>query len=443
MPQVCLYFHLHQPHRLSPITVFDVGNHPDYFDPVSSGDQEIFEKVALKSYRPMLGLLKKLLNKHPDFCVSLSISGVFLEQAQAFAPDVVALLQDLVKTERVEILAETYYHSLASLYSPSEFEAQVLKHIATIEELFEYTPRVFRNTELIYSNDIAALLSTFNFSGVLTEAVDRYLHGRPKTQLFASTTPDKIPLLLKHAQLSDDIAFRFSNKSWDWYPLYADRYLRWVEVYDQHEYVNLFMDFETFGEHQWADTGIFTFFEQFIADFLARDWNTLITPSQAFEPYAERRGGIKRTKSILEKRNELPIYDVPDPISWADVDRDITAWRDNDFQYDTLRIMYQIEDDIKATEDAQLLDQWRKLQISDHFYYMCTKWSADGDVHAYFSHYESPFEAYRRFSIALADLLGRLSALRKTTNGAQDRDRSIEWYSKIIGLQPVSTTPAR
>ncbi|MFZ1721036.1 MAG: glycoside hydrolase family 57 protein [Microgenomates group bacterium] len=443
MPQLCLYFHLHQPHRLSPITIFDVGNDPDYFDPISSGDKEIFHKVAKKSYRPMLGLIKKLLKKHPDFCLSLSISGVFLEQAQEFAPDVITLLKEIIDTKRVEILAETYYHSLASLYSKPEFESQVLKHIATIEKLFDYTPRVFRNTELIYSNEIAALLEDFNFSGVLTEAVDRYLHGRPKTQIFASDTPDKIPLLLKHAQLSDDIAFRFSNKSWDWFPLHSDQYLKWVEVYERNDFVNLFMDFETFGEHQWADTGIFSFFEQFIADFLAKEWNTLVMPSQAFAPYAERRGGIARTKGVLENRKKLPVYDVPDPISWADIDRDITAWRDNDFQYDTLRIMYQIEEDIKNSEDDRLLDSWRKLQISDHFYYMCTKWSEDGDVHAYFSHYDSPYEAYRRFSIALADLLGRVHAHQKSLNPKEENARSLSWYAQLIGSNTATLSPTR
>lgn len=414
MPQICLYLHLHQPNRIQPISVFEVGNGMDYFDSSqNSENRKIFEKVATKSYRPMLGVLKKLLDRHEKFHCSLSLSGVFLDQAERFAPDVISLIKQIVSTGRVEILAETYFHSLASLYSQQEFERQILLHISKIEEVFGVTPNVFRNTELIYSNDIAHQLRSFNFAGILTEAVDRYLHGRSKTRLYASNTPERIPLLLKHAQLSDDIAFRFSDRNWQWYPLQVADYLQWVEVYGEKELINLFMDFETFGEHQWEDSGIFHFFERFIGEFLSRPWNSMVTPSQVCLAYTDKRGGIKRSSQVMKRRSMLPVYDVPEPISWADVDRDISAWRDNDFQYDTLESMYGMESDILHLENEELTLLWRNLQISDHFYYMCTKWSADGDVHAYFSHYESPFEAYRRFAIALADLKGRVNSAKK------------------------------
>lgn len=397
MPQICLYLQLHQPYRLGDFNVFDISHERSYFDHFSQLNQHTFEKVSQKSYLPMLALLLKLTTQHADFHFALSTSGVFLEQAQKYEPKVIDLLQQLATTGQVEFLAETYYHSLASLYSPTEFKKQVQQHEQTIKELFGQSPTVFRNTELVYSNEIGERVALLGYRAMLTEAVDRYLHGRERTQLFTNTTRE-LPLLLKHAQLSDDIAFRFSNRSWNEYPLTVEKYLEWVEMYPEDQVVNLFMDFETFGEHQWADTGIFDFFEAFVAQFLARSWNRFVTPSQVIDH--------------LQKADQTPIiYDVPLPISWADIDRDLTAWIDNAFQQDTLAKIYELEKLVLKTNNKKLIDDWRKLQTSDHFYYMCTKWSADGDVHAYFSPYDSPYEAYRRFSIVLADLKERLLEL--------------------------------
>ncbi len=397
MPQVCVYLQLHQPYRLGNITVLNVGEEMiEYFaDSDKDHNKEVFHKVAHHSYLPMLKLLLKLVKQHSGFSCALSCSGVFLEQAQSYQPEVISLLQQLVATGKVELLAETYYHSLASLYSKAEFAKQIKAHRRLLHSLFGVLPVVFRNTELVYSNAIAQQVSKLGFKGMLTEAVDRYLHGRPRTQLYVDTTR-KLPLLLKHAQLSDDIAFRFSDQSWSGFPLSAEKYLEWLEVYPENETVNLFMDFETFGEHQWAATGIFSFFETFVDQFLTKPWNTFKTPSQLLIPAHKQLA-------------QLPMYDVPIPISWADVDRDLTAWVENAFQQDCLRIIYDMEKSVLAANNPELLDHWRRLQTSDHFYYMCTKWSADGDVHAYFSPYESPFEAYRRFSIVLADVKARLN----------------------------------
>ncbi len=399
MPQICLYLQLHQPDRLRDVSLFEVGaSKPRYFSAGRSDEnRKIFRKVAAKSYVPMLRLLIELVDAHPRFTLALSCSGVFLEQAERYEPEVLRLLQRLAKSGQVEFLAETYYHSLASLYSPAEFERQVRQQYQAVEQLFDLRPTVFRNTELIYSNAVAEQVATLPFPilGMLTEAVDRYLDGRSKTQVYQSTGTPALPLLLKHAQLSDDIAFRFSDRNWSWYPLTVDRYLDWVEVYGESELLNLFMDFETFGEHQWEDTGIFEFFTQFVGRFLEKEWNSFTTPSTVF--------------SHISQNQLLPVYDVSEPISWADVDRDLTAWRENAFQQDTLRLVYSLESKVLQSRDVQLLSDWRRLQTSDHFYYMCTKWSADGDVHAYFSPYDSPQEAYRRFSIVLADLVGRLS----------------------------------
>ncbi len=404
MPKVCLYFQLHQPYRLANVSVFEVGqDSTNYFTDAEAANEVVFKKVAHKSYIPMLQLLAKLLKKHKRFHFTVSFSGIFIEQAQAFAPQVVTLLQEVIATGRVEVLAETYYHSLASLYSATEFKKQVGLHKQLVQQLFGVTPSAFRNTELIYSNDIAQLVEDMGYVGMLTEGVDRYLHGRKRTKLYGALTKQTLPVLLKHAQLSDDIAFRFSEKSWSSWPLTVDKYLEWLYVYPEDEVVNLFMDFETFGEHQWADTGIFTFFEQLVAKVSAHSWNAFVTPTQLCTPVCDR----KITKKCVDK-SKLPRYDVPDPISWADIDRDLSAWRENDLQQDTLRIMYELEKTVLEKDDPQLLEDWRRLQTSDHFYYMCTKWANDGDVHAYFSPYRDPYEAYRRYSIILADLHERM-----------------------------------
>lgn len=405
MSHVTLYFQLHQPYRLRNYSVFDVDASHEYFSTTEIDEnKQIFLKVCKKSYLPMLQLLYSLTQWHPRFFFSISCSGVFLEQAQEYCPEIITLVQKLVDTKQVEILAETYHHSLASLYSKKEFEKQIKAHQKIIKKLFNVKPTVFRNTELIYSDEIAEMVSEFGFKGMLTEGVDRCLHGQSRTQLFASNTTKPMPLLLKQAQLSDDIAFRFSANHHAGTPLTAETFVEWLSVYHEHEYINLFMDFETFGEHQWEDTGIFQFFEHMVAKFLAHEWNHFVTPSQVF---------------AKAKPKTLPIYYVHEPISWADIDRDLSAWRDNDLQYDTLRLIYSMEKDILASKDTQLIEDWRRLQTSDHFYYMCIKWSNDGDVHAYFSPYDSPFDAYNRYTTVLADMKSRLAEGNPSTSSGQ------------------------
>jgi alpha-amylase len=394
MPKVCFYFQLHQPYRLAEYSIFDIGQTDrSYFEDVDQTNQKIFQKVADKSYLPMLRLLLELTQSVPEFRFALSCSGVFLDQAEAYRPEVLMLLQQLAATGQVEFLAETYYHSLASLYSDQEFFDQVKLHHQKIQQLFDQEPVIFRNTELIYSNQIAKLVEQLGYRGILTEAVDRCLWGQARTQLFASAAPTPLPLMLKHAQLSDDIAFRFSDRTWKMYPLHADTYLHWLDDYEPDEVVNLFMDFETFGEHQWSDTGIFAFFAAVVKGIADSSQSQFVTPS---------------TELLAAESKNLPTYDVPEPISWADIGRDLSAWRDNSLQWDSLRLIYDLEKKIRASGDPALLEDWRKLQTSDHFYYMCIKWSADGDVHAYFSPYDDPHDAYNRFTTVMADLQGRL-----------------------------------
>lgn len=396
MPQLCIYLQLHQPYRLGEFDFLHLGSSKSYFEHSQDHNRNIFTKVAAKSYLPMLSLLLHLVTVNTNFKFALSCSGVFLDQAKQFSPQVMELLRQLAKFEQVEFLAETYYHSLAGLFSEQEFERQVLAHTQLLQAEFNRKPSTFRNTELVYSNHLSWLVKKMGFNGMLTEAVPRYLGDRAKTQLFRSYTDFPLPLLLKHAELSDDVAFRFSDRNWHHFPLHSNKYIEWLKSYQTEEIINLFMDFETFGEHQWEDTGIFQFFESVVHQVCADQWSSFVTPGELFDQLSP--------KDVPN----LPIYDVPDPISWADVDRDLTAWLENDLQQDTITQLYALEKEVLASNNPMLIEDWRKLQTSDHFYYMCTKWSADGDVHAYFSPFESPLEAYRQYSIVLADLKQRM-----------------------------------
>ncbi|MDR2336702.1 MAG: glycoside hydrolase family 57 protein [Candidatus Nomurabacteria bacterium] len=387
-----LYFHIHQPPRVREYSIFDVGNRSDYFSngtPHSRiNNQLIFEKVAEKSYRPMLKLLEDLLNQHQSFQFSLSITGTFLEQAEKWGQDIVETLKRLVATGRVEIVAETYYHSLAFFFSKPEFERQVKQHQAKIKELFGVESRIFRNTELSYNDDLAAWAEDFGFDGILAEGWDKVLRGRSPNFIYRPANTNKIKLLLKNYRLSDDVAFRFSDKNWAEFPLTVEKYLAWMEDSAlSGPLINLFMDFETFGEHQWADTGIFQFFEQFVGRFLENPENNFLTVSNAVAQY--------------EAIDEIS---MPETVTWADTERDLSAWLGNSMQHEAAKNLYEIEKAVLATKNQQLIDDWRNLQTSDHLYYMCTKYWNDGDVHAYFSAYESPYDAFLYFMNAMRDV---------------------------------------
>ncbi len=397
MSNICLYFQIHQPWRLKNYSIFNIGTGGDYFETdekTNFDNRKVMNKVADKSYRPMMNLLLKKLESNPDFKFALSITGVAIEQMQNFAPDLVELLQKMAETGRVEFLSETYYHSLSSLYSTPEFFQQVRKHFKLMEQLFGQSPKVFRNTELVYTNRVAEIVSQMGYKGMLAEGAGKILRGRRPTHVYAA--PCGLPLLLKHYQLSDDIAFRFSESARSEKPLTADTYSHWISSsFSPEEIVNLFMDFETFGEHQWEDTGIFNFFDRFVDKFVETG-NNFLLPMEA-----------------LKMNRPVDIFDSSDPVSWADVDRDITAWRGNELQYDSLAVIYELEKGVMKSNDEKLIDDWRKLQTSDHYYYMCTKWSNDGDVHAYFSPYGSPYNAYVNFNNAISDLKWRLLAVNK------------------------------
>lgn len=391
MPSVCLYFQLHQPYRLRRYSVFDTDRH--YFDDFKNA--EILRKIATRCYLPTNQLIGELIKQHQGrFKVAYSISGVLLEQFEEHAPEVLASFRKLAATGCVEFLNETYYHSLAFLYSRDEFRQQVELHRAKIKKLFEADARVFRNTELIYNNDLANFVAHMGYEGCLAEGADQVLGTRSPNFIYSPIGGAKIKTLLKNYRLSDDIAFRFSDKAWAQYPLTADKFAGWVSQINGHGNVcNLFMDYETFGEHQWEETGIFDFLRHMPEKLLDQPETQFLTPSQVIDTYT----------AVGE-------IDVPHVTSWADSERDLSAWLGNAMQSNALHELHKLEATLKARGDDQLLADWRKLGTSDHFYYMCTKYWADGQVHRYFSPYESPYDSYINFMNVLDNIQSRARA---------------------------------
>ncbi len=390
---VMLYLHVHQPFRVSPYTAFDIGQRHDYFkDNGDVSNQATFRKVAEKSYLPMNRLLLELLTNQPEFKLSLSITGTFIEQCELWGQDVLRSFQELVATGRVEIVAETYQHSLAFFYSRFEFEKQVLMHREKVLEIFGVTPTVFRNTEFAYNNELGQWADQAGYKAVLAEGWDAILGWRSPNYVYQAPGTEQLKLLLKNYRLSDDVAFRFSNQDWPEWPLTVDKYISWLDAPNEDEsLVNLCMDYETFGEHQWEDHGIFEFFKGFVPAWLGNSEHKCVTASQAASEH--------------DVRGELSYEQT---VTWADTERDLSAWLGNSMQQEAMRHLYDLEDDILHSRDPELMNDWRKLQTSDHVYYMCTKWFRDGDVHAYFSPYNSPYDAFIYYMNAIRDLRWRL-----------------------------------
>jgi alpha-amylase len=387
MTSVCFYFEVHQPFRLRPYSFFDIGTNHFYLDDVKN--KAILDKVASKCYLPANKTMLELIKRHNGkFKISYSLSGVFIEQCELYRPDVLQSFIDLAKTGCVEFLSETYYHSLSYIFSKKEFDRQVELHAEKIKKHFNQTPKVFRNTELIYNNELANYIEKKGYKGILCEGVDRLLGYRNSNFVYRPAGAKKIKALLKNYRLSDDIAFRFSDRNWAEFPLTADKFANWVHnVAGNGDVINLFMDYETFGEHQWESTGIFQFLEHMPGEIIKHPDFNFKTPTEVC--------------NTVEAKGE---YDAHDFISWADTERDLSAWRSNTMQEEALQRIYSLEAAVKATGDDDLLNIWAKLTTSDHFYYMSTKYWADGDVHKYFSPYDSPYDAYIYFMNALSDL---------------------------------------
>ncbi len=395
MVSVCLYFQVHQPYRIRRYQIFDIGRHHNYFD--ENKNKEVLNKVIEKCYMPTNSLLLELINSMDGkFKVSFSFTGVVLEQLEAYAPHIIESFKALVDTGCVELLNETYYHSLSFIHSMKEFEKQIDLHKKKMNSLFGFRPKVFRNTELIYNNELSNFISRLGYDGILAEGADHIMGWRSPNFVYKSKSSG-IKLLLKNYRLSDDIAFRFGEKNWEGYPLTADKFAQWInKINGNGNVVNLFMDYETFGEHQWADKGIFNFLKALPPELLKHPDNDFVTPGEA----------LSRYKPVAE-------LDVPNLVSWADIERDLSAWLGNNMQKEAVRQLHLLEDKIIKSGDDKLIKDWRILQSSDHFYYMCTKWFADGDVHKYFNPFNSPYDAFISFMNIINDLNMRLKKVEE------------------------------
>ena len=387
---ICLYFQVHQPTRLRLYRFFDIGKDSHYYDDFAN--RTILRRVAQKCYLPMNQIMLELINANKGkFKIAYSISGSALDQFQRFAPEVIDSFKALAATGRVEFLAETYYHSLASLGSDSEFKHQVAKHAAKIEELFGVKPTVFRNTELIYDNSIGEVVYEMGYKTMLTEGARHIMGWQSPNFVYTSATQPRLKLLLRNYTLSDDIAFRFAQNK-----VTADQYVGWLkENAKDGDVVNLFMDYETFGEHQAADTGIFDFMKALPAAVLKDGTFGFATPSEV----------VKKYKPVSD-------IDVEDTISWADEERDVTAWLGNELQSEAFKKVYAMKEKLAIVNDPDLYEDWGHLQESDHFYYMCTKFFSDGEVHKYFNPYDTPYEAFINYMNVVSDFQIRLDEKR-------------------------------
>ena len=387
---ICLYFQVHQPTRLRLYRFFDIGKDSHYYDDFAN--RTILRRVAQKCYLPMNKLMLDLINQYKGkFKIAYSISGSALDQFQRFAPEVIDSFKALAATGRVEFLAETYYHSLASLGSDSEFRHQVAKHAAKIEEIFGVKPVTFRNTELIYDNSIGELVYEMGYKTMLTEGARHIMGWQSPNFVYTGETQPRLKLLLRNYTLSDDIAFRFAQNH-----VTAEQYVGWMkENAKEGDIVNLFMDYETFGEHQSADTGIFDFIKALPGAVIKDGTFGFVTPAEA----------VKKHKPVAD-------IAVEDPISWADEERDVTAWLGNELQSEAFQKVYAMKEKLAIVNDADLYEDWGHLQESDHFYYMCTKFFSDGEVHKYFNPYDTPYEAFINYMNVISDFQIRLDEKR-------------------------------
>jgi alpha-amylase len=405
MKNICFYFQIHQPFRFRTYRFFDIGNDHYYYDDFSN--RSIMQKIANNCYLPANKIILDTIKKHKKkFKVSYSISGMALEQFELYAPEVLESFKKLADTGCVEFLAETYSHSLVGLKANEEFEAQVKKHSQKIEQHFGQKPKTFRNTELIYSDFIGEKVYEMGFETMLTEGAKHILGWKSPNFVYCNANNPKLKLLLRNYKLSDDIAFRFSNTSWNEWPLTAEKYNGWLEsIEDNEDVINLFMDYETFGEHQWEGSGIFNFLKSLPDTIIKSKKFKFATPSE-----------------IAKENDPVSVLHVPHAISWADEERDLTAWLGNNLQYQAFDNLYDLSEIVKNIDDEEIKQDWMRLQTSDHFYYMCTKFFSDGAVHMYFNPYNSPYEAFINYMNILSDFAERIKNAPKKTDSKMSKE---------------------
>ena len=409
---LCLYFQVHQPFRLKRYRFFDLGHDHYYYDDYAN--ESIMRKVADKCYLPANKILLDLIEKHKGkFKATFSITGIAINQFRLYAPEVLESFRKLADTGMVEFLAETNAHSLASLKSRSEFERQVTQHKEMIKTHLGVEPASFRNTELIYSDEIGSWIADMGFKAMLTEGAKHILGWKSPNFLYCNAINPRLKLLLRNFVLSDDIAFRFSNREWKEWPLTAEKYSAWVnELAPTSEVLNIFLDYETFGEHNWKESGIFEFLKFLPGVILKKTPFKFMTPSE-----------------VADALQPIAALNIQNPISWADEERDITAWSGNELQSAALEKLYSLERKILKCKDNQLKKDWEYLQASDHFYYMATKFFSDGAVHAYFNPYESPYDAFMNYMNILSDFEIRI---KRNLSDNADNDRIYLLSAQVV-----------
>jgi len=393
MKTICLFFQIHQPFRHRKYRFFDIGNDHYYYDDYTN--ESILQKIAHKSYLPTNKLLLKLAKKFGEkFKVAFSISGVALEQFELYTPEVITSFQELARTGCVEFLSETYSHSLSSLKDKSIFEHQIKLHNDLIFKLFGLNPRVFRNTEMIYSDEIGALIADMGYDAMLTEGAKHVLGWKSPNYVYVNAVNPRLKVLMRNFKLSDDISFRFSNTNLVDFPITAEKFINWIEKANpKEELINLFLSYETFGERQPKETGIFDFLESLSVKIANHNSIKFSTPSE-----------------VISELQPVSAVSVPTPISWTDEERDLTAWLGNGMQQEAFEKLYNLREQMAKCVDAELIKDWNYLQVSDHFYYMSTKYFSDGEVHSYFNPFDSPYEAFINYMNVLSDFKIRLNS---------------------------------
>lgn len=403
MRTICLYFQIHQPFRLKRYRFFNIGNDHYYYDDYLN--ESIISRVAERSYLQANKVIGQIIKEFgTQFKVAFSISGIALDQMELYTPEVIESFQKLAKTGSVEFLAETYSHSLASLKNKDEFTRQVEEHRQKIKKLFNQDPKVFRNTELIYSDRIGADVAEMGFTALLSEGPKHVLGWKSPNYMYCNSINPRLKVLLRNFRISDDISFRFSNKGWSEFPLTAEKFTGWLKKLDKkEETVNLFIDYETFGEHQWMESGIFEFLKALPGVVYKNTNFSFSTPVE-----------------IAEKLLPISTISVPYPISWADEERDLTAWLGNELQVDAFNRLYSLTDKVLRCKDEKIQKDWKYLQASDHFYFMSTKFFTAGATQAYFNPYETPYDAYINYMNVLSDFSIRVNAMVPETINQQE-----------------------
>ena len=389
---ICIYFQIHHPERLRKYQFFDIGKKHNYFDNYANRSE--LEDLAENCYLPANALLLDLIKKYEGkFKVAFSISGSAIDQLEMHTPEVIRSFQELAQTGQVEFLAETYSHSLASLSEDTdEFELQVKRHSAAIKELFGKKPVTFRNTSLIYSDKIGKRVADLGFKTMLTAGAKHVLGWKSPNFVYKNALDENLNLLLKNSKLSDDIAIRFSDKNWSEYPLTSEKYVDWVSHSLQDtEVLNLFMNYEVIGHYNRAESGIFDFLRYFIQQIAENPNYQFLLP-----------------KEVTKKHTAKDILPVPYPISWTDEERDITSWLGNELQKEAFTELFKIQPLVKKKKNAELNEDYSRLQASEHFYFMRTKLFSGADYHKYILPYESPYEAFINYMNVLSDFIERV-----------------------------------